>query len=253
MESSPSRAPQAPPGLAGRPPTHPYHPNARPYVGVWPDSTTTRRTKFCTRTQFDAAGKKHAHNLSKSGLNGLMMLPMPLREDGVALLDHERRRKSCRPLPLRTPQRNVSWRGGGVRGSDGRGRGAGRRAWEAHPSGSRPSAPSKRARNGQVAQCGQTYDTPTHMRGKSFPWARLAWASAGHVRARLSPARSDRSDRAAAHTCILSGGAPRSSRMSAVVLSSRCIKSRRDRSRGGFQHHPNNFLCVRIDPSCTQE
>ena len=107
LESSPSRAPQAPPGLAGRPPTHPYHPNARPYVGVWPDSTTRRKTKFCTRTQFDAAGKKHAHNLSKSGLNGLMMLPMPLREDGVALLDHERRRKSCRPLPLRTPQRNV--------------------------------------------------------------------------------------------------------------------------------------------------
>ena len=39
-------------------------------------------------------------------------------------------------------------------------------------------------------------------------------------------------------------------RMSAVVLNSRCIKSRRDRSRGGFQHLPNNFLSVRIDPSC---
>ena len=32
-------------------------------------------------------------------------------------------------------------------------------------------------------------------------------------------------------------------RMSAVVLNSRCIKSRSDRarSRGGFQHLPNNF------------
>ena len=123
FEFSPSCAPQAPPGRAGRPPTHPYYPNARPYVGVWPDSTSTRRTKFHPRTQLDAAGKKHAHNLSKSGLNCLMMLPMPLREDGVALLDHERRRRSCRPLLLRTPQCNVSWRGGGARGSDGRGRG----------------------------------------------------------------------------------------------------------------------------------
>ena len=127
FEFSPSCAPQAPPGRAGRPPTHPYYPNARPYVGVWPISTTTRTTKIHTRTQFDAAGKNHAHNLSKSKLNCLMMLPMPLREDGVALLDHERRRKSCRPLPLRTPQCNVSWRGGGARGSDGRGRGPSRR------------------------------------------------------------------------------------------------------------------------------
>ena len=39
-------------------------------------------------------------------------------------------------------------------------------------------------------------------------------------------------------------------RMSALVLSSRCTKSSRSRSRGGFQHLPNNFLSVRIDPSC---
>ena len=107
-----------------------------------------------------------------------------------------------------------------------------------------------RARSSQVGQCGQTCHTPAHMRAKSRGFSGLAWASAGHVRACLTPARSDRSDRAAAHTCILSRGAPRSSRMSAVVLSSRCTKSRSDRSRGGLQHLPNNFLSLRIDPSC---
>ena len=107
-----------------------------------------------------------------------------------------------------------------------------------------------RARNGLLAQCGQTCHTPAHMRAKSREFSGLAWASAGHVRGRLTPAISDRDQRAAAHTCILSSGAPMPLRMSAVVLNSRCIKSRRDRSRGGFQHLPNNFLSARIDPSC---
>ena len=137
-----------------------------------------------------------------------------------------------------------------MRGSDGRGQGAGKRRGWVYLSGCRPSAPSQRARNGQVGQCGQTCNTPAHVRAKSRGFSGLAWASAGHVRACLTPARSDRSERAAAHTCILNGGAPRPLRMSAVVLNSRCTKSRSDRSRGGLQHLPNNFLSARIDPSC---
>ena len=107
------------------------------------------------------------------------------------------------------------------------------------------------ARNGQVGQCGQTCNTPAHMRGKSFEFSMLAWAGAGHVRARLPPPRSDRDQRAAAHTCLLSGGAPMPLRMSALVLSFRCTKSSRSRSRGGIEHHLNNFLSGRTDPSCT--
>ena len=107
-----------------------------------------------------------------------------------------------------------------------------------------------RARSSQLAQCAQTCHAPAHMRAKSREFARVAWASAGHVQARLPPPRSDRSHRAAAHTCLLSRGAPMPLRMSALVHSSRCTKSRRDRSRGGFQHLPNNFLSARIDPSC---
>ena len=87
-----------------------------------------------------------------------------------------------------------------------------------------------RARNSQVAQCGQTCHTPAHIRAKSRGFSGLDWASAGHVRGRLPPPRSDRSDRAAAHTCILSRGAPMPLRMSALVLSSMCIKSRWNRS-----------------------
>ena len=105
----------------------------------------------------------------------------------------------------------------------------------------------------ELGQCAQTCDTPVHMRGKSLEVSGLSLASAGHVRGRLSPARIDRCGRAAAHTCLLSGRAPMPSRMSALVLSSTCIKSRPHRSRGGFQHLPNNFLYVRTDPSCTLE
>ena len=178
----------------------------------------------------------------------------------MALLDHERRRKCCRPLPLRTPQRNVSWRGYGGEEVGRRGerkrrlraRG-GQKAWVARLSGSRPSAPSQRARHGQVAQCGQTCDPRARMRGKSLEFSGLALASAGHVRERLAPARSDRDQRAAAHTCLLSRGAPMPLRMSALVHSSRCTKSSRSRSRGGIQHHLNNFLSGRTDPSCTLE
>ena len=79
LDSKPSRAPVAPPGRPAGPPTHPYHPTGRPYVGVYPipDLTTTQRTKFHTRTQFDATGKTHAHNLSNSGLNRVSMQSMP--------------------------------------------------------------------------------------------------------------------------------------------------------------------------------
>ena len=146
LESRPFRAPQPPPGRAERPPTHPYYPNARPYVGVWPDSTTTQRTKFHTRTQFDGASTKHAHNLSKSGLNGIRMLQKPPRDDVVALLDHARRRKRPSPLPLRTPQRGCELEGRrGERKRRPRARG-GQKAWVAHPSGSRPTALSLLAR-----------------------------------------------------------------------------------------------------------
>ena len=74
LESSPSRAPVAPPGRPAGPPTHPYHPTGRPYVGILPDSTTTWRTKFHTRTQSDGVGIKHADNVPQSGLNGVSML-----------------------------------------------------------------------------------------------------------------------------------------------------------------------------------
>ena len=92
--------------------------------------------------------------------------------------------------------------------------------------------------------------TPTHTREKSFEFSGLVLASAGHVRERLTPARSDRDQRAAAHTCLLSGAAPMPLRMSALVHSSRCTKSSRSRSRGGIEHHLNNFLSGRTDPSC---
>ena len=91
------------------------------------------------------------------------------------------------------------------------------------------------------------------MRAKSFEFSGLTWASAGDVQERLTPARSDRDHRAAAHTCILSGAAPMPLRMSALVHSSSGTKSSRSRSLGGFQHLLNNFLSGRTDPSCTLE
>ena len=43
------------------------------------------------------------------------------------------------------------------------------------------------ARSSQLAQCAQTCHAPAHMRAKSLEFARVAWASAGHVQARLPP------------------------------------------------------------------
>ena len=157
------------------------------------------------------------------------------------------------PSPCARRNAYVSSRGGGLEGSDCRRRRAGRRRRWLTRAAPRPSVSRLRARKGQVDPCCQTCDTPAHMRGKSFEFSGLSLASAGHVRGRLSPARIDQTHRAAAHTCLLSGRAPMPSRMSALVLNSRCIKSRWDRSRGGFQHLQNNFLYVRTDPSCTLE